>query len=264
MGTAYEDAALFGIRDIVDGVDAREYGLFCAVPSPTAPDDVLREPLDGDNILTNGLSRFTIRPTGDKKEAVIDVDRISGRVLITNSRVAVACSKFDKSGDWTSLTGLAGKAMAARRGKGKMLVSHVRYPWLAGVYARNRDGLGSSEMIRLVVDMSSSAKVRFLINLHLPKHTDAVSLASKIIRRASSFRLENEPDLDDPERAEYREQLLEYSELPELVYQRKSDRLSGVSFIQSRPVDSKTAVILGTGMTEVPQVSGGFKGFKAV
>lgn len=262
MGVAYEDAALVGIREIVEGVDVSEYGLFCPVPNPDAADDIMREAHDGERVESEELNGFAIRTSGETSTTMVEAEKIHGRLLITDSRVAVACSKFDKSGNWTSVGGLAGKAMAAHRSKGKMMVSHVRYPWLAGVYARNRDGFGTSEMVRLVVDLSSVAQARVFVNLYLPKQSNAMGVATEIIRRAASFRLENEPDLDSAERAEYRDQLLECQELPQLEYQRKSNKLSGVSFVRHWYVDSRKAVLFGTDMTEVPQINGGFQGFE--
>lgn len=248
MGVPYQDAVLVDIREVVEGVDPLEYGLFCAVPS-TVPDQVVLEPRDGAEHRVTQFERLETRLQGDS-EAMLAAQDISGRISVTDARVALSCSRYDKGGNWTSAVGLAGKAMAARRRKGKMLVGHVRYPWLVGVYAQNRTGWTSSEMIRLIVDFTDKGKSRVNVNIYLPKHNDAVALASEIIRRAVRFRLAHSTDLDGEDG--YRAELESYAEMRDLTYAKGQENLSGVTFKRHAFVESHEAALLGVGRDHKP------------
>lgn len=261
MGRAYEDDFLFGVREVADGIEPTEYGLFCALPSPSSPDDVVREPRDGEDIRVGEFRGLVIRFAKDK-EPMAEARDIKGRMLITDARVALACTKYDTSGDFVSVTGFAGKALAARRRRGKMLVSHVRYPWLASVYGQNREGFRTPETVRLALDLTHKGqKPRVLVDIRLPKQADAVALASEIIRRAARFRLAHEPGLESPEGAELREELTKYAELPDLVYDKSGDQMAGVVFSNSWALESDDAALFGSGLAERPDVLGAFKGF---
>jgi hypothetical protein len=181
----------------------------------------------------------------------------SWRVLVTDARVALACSKYDTGGSWVSAVGVASKALAASRRRGKMMVSHVRYPWLVGVYGQNRSGFGSSEVLRLVVDLSDKTDARVQVNVHLPKSADAVVLG------AARFRLVHEPGLDEAERVEHRAQLEEYAHLPDLRCDKSGTSMAGVSFKRYWSVESDEGALLGSGMSATPDVHGGFQGFQS-
>ena len=80
-------------------------------------------------------------------------------MFVTDSRVALACEMYDKGGGWVGFgaggllvavtANAVSKARAASRSRGKVLVGHVRYPWLKSVGASTQSGFGTSEAIRL-------------------------------------------------------------------------------------------------------------------
>jgi len=263
MGVEYEDAVLFGVRQVVEGVDPAEYGLFCPVPSATEPDAVALEERDGTQLLRSEFNSLQIT-TDDAKRPMADIDDIRGSIIVTDARVAFACSKYDKGGSWVSAAGVASKALAAHRRQGKMMVSHVRYPWLAGVYGQNRSGFGGAETLRLVIKLAAATDSTVKVNVRLPKSADAVALASEIVRRAARFRLAHERELDDPRRAEHRSALERFATLPDLKWEKGSKSMAGVSFLRQFPVDSPDGVLLGTNATRLPDVPGRFKGFETV
>ncbi len=88
------------------------------------------------------------------------------------------------------------KARAASRSRGKVLVGHIRYPWLKAVGASSKTGFASAEAIRLeYTERISGASVRKVLELALPKNIDATLVAEEIARRAATFRLAHYPDL---------------------------------------------------------------------
>ena len=123
---------------------------------------------------------------------------IAAAVVITNVRVAIACTKYDKGGGWRpmSLGGLAvaatanavSKARAKRRSRGKTLVGHVRYEWLTTVDAKDRTGFGSKNTLSLIfrdpIDQSGLLGLTFI----LEKHQPATDLASAIAVQAAQYK----------------------------------------------------------------------------
>ena len=73
--------------------------------------------------------------------------------FITDARLAVACSKYDKGGGWVGgaaamiVFNAVSKARAAIRSHGKMLAGQVRYPWLRWVASTPKTGFTSDERL---------------------------------------------------------------------------------------------------------------------
>ena len=128
----------------------------------------------------------------------------------------MALSKFDTGGGFVPLGGLASgavaltanavsKARASSRRRGKMLVGHVRYPWLVCVGFRERTGLLGMESLRLgLVNPAPEGFKALFINLGLPKNLSARELAKTVAQRAATYQLadaenaipENRPRLE--------------------------------------------------------------------
>jgi len=137
-------------------------------------------------------------------------------LLITDSRLVVSCSKFDKGGGWIGFGGggvvlaLAAngvsKARAAHRRHGKLLVGHVRYPWLRCVGYKPKAGWGSSEEIRLGVVARSrdGERQELFLNIALPKNVDSAAVARAVVMRAAAYRLTH-TEVQDEDRPRFEE-----------------------------------------------------------
>lgn len=135
-------------------------------------------------------------------------------VVITDSRVIVYCEKYDKGGGWVGFGGAGiafalaanavSKARAAHRRKGKVLVAHVRYPWLERLLAAPKTGWLSSERLRLRVNSAPGGPNRFImLELDLPKHESALGAGCEIARRCARYRLANDPTMEPQERERF-------------------------------------------------------------
>lgn len=139
-------------------------------------------------VFLGGTFRETVR--------VSDIDL---SVFVTDSRIAVACSKYDKGGGWVGW-GVAGFAMAvtanavskvraARRRRGRMLVGHVRYEWLGTIVAKDRTGMFGRNSLRMPFSDPLLGGHLMCVDLQLDKHEPASALASDIAARARRHRI---------------------------------------------------------------------------
>jgi hypothetical protein len=157
---------------------------------------VLLEPRDGNNVMTLTARGVRLERNGT---TVFRCNNVRINVFITDARVALACSKYDKGGGWIGSPGAmvmlnaASKGLAAIRRHGKMMVGHVRYPWISGVGSTARQGMGSEE--RLVLDGKADQGTALRLTLVLPKDIDGAGVAAEVARRASRYRLQSEADL---------------------------------------------------------------------
>lgn len=173
-------------------------------------DEVEFEPLDGRSVtrlFAEAAYIYRIVGNGIHEEAHVSDIRMA--VYITDARVAVACSKYDKGGGWRgSLIAVplnaVSMARAAYRRQGKMLVGHVRYPWLASVAFTEKSGWGSSNCLRLQVTERIDGNDRnMMLELRFPKGTDTASLAHVISQRAAAYRLAHDHELSATEVARF-------------------------------------------------------------
>ena len=181
---------------------ATDDGLLYPVPG-AEPDSIGLERRDGSSIRQLFAREISVGPAASR-EPILRADDIRARVYVTDSRVAVACTKYDKGGGWIggpiALTlNIVSRTQAAQRRRGKTLVGHVRYPWLCGVYAGQARRWGGSELLRLVVDGEGG---RLHLDLVLPRGADAPAVAVDVLRRAARFRLEYDEDATADQRAE--------------------------------------------------------------
>lgn len=196
---------MIGIQHVPDPqtVDVHEHGLMLPVPA-VQHNTVLLESRDGNNIQTLTARAVRLDRNGSTVFRCTNV-RIS--LFITDARVALACSKYDKGGGWIGsptamlMLNAASKGLAAARRHGKMMVGQARYPWIKAVGSTARQGIGTEERLILVGMTDSATTLR--LALLLPKGVDAATVAADVARRASRHRLAADADIPDDKRAAF-------------------------------------------------------------
>lgn len=181
---------ILAARTGADGLDDHLY------PVPAAPSSdglIVTRPEDGRSILRAEATQVVVREAGPC--GLTEISRLTdatAAVYVTDSRLAIACSRFDKGGGWLGSPGvmllLNGLSMARARirSRGKTLVGHVRYPWLRSVGASSKQGWLDSEQVRLeLVDRSAGPARRLVLELTVSKPVEAVQLAREITHRAA-------------------------------------------------------------------------------
>ena len=202
----------FNVLAIRSGLDTGDDALHPVLSDASSPDIIDFDAYDGPNVMrvvATALCVMRVRDGGLKTLTRLRDVKID--IYITDGRLALACVKYDKGGGWVGFgTGAlvavtanaVSKARAARRSRGKVLVGHIRYPWLKSVGASSKLGFTSSEAIRLEYsEMLSDGPVRSLLELTLPKNIDATLVAGEIARRAASYRLAYYPEMKAEVRA---------------------------------------------------------------
>jgi hypothetical protein len=188
---------MISVREIPDPetYDRFEDGLLLPIPTEETNGIVL-EPRDGRNVRQVATKDILVS-LGGKQVGKVENVRID--LYITDARVALACSKYDKGGGWLGSPGAmvllnAGSmALAAIRRRGKMLVGQVRYPWLTGVGSTSKFGWLTEESLTLG---AGAPQGRMYLRVTLHKGEDAAGLTAEIARRAAAYRLASEPGLD--------------------------------------------------------------------
>ena len=180
--------------------DVTEQGLIFPIPG-TQKNTVVFEPRDGDSIqsLTAKALEFKV---GNR--TMLRVRKVRIDFFITDARLAVACSKFDKGGGWVGgatamvVFNTVSKARAKLRSRGKMLAGQVRYPWLRWVASTPKTGFSSEET--LILHCVAEDGTAMTLTLTLPKNVEASRVAAEIADRAARYRLSSE-ELDAEARA---------------------------------------------------------------
>jgi hypothetical protein len=186
---------------------------------PVVGDDrspVELEPLDGSIQRLSGRAVMVSELVAGGMKTVARFKDVKVDVLITESRVALCCDKYEKGGGWVGFGAGAfvavaangvSKARAAHRRRGKMLVGQVRYSWLRCVGYKPKAGWGSGEKLRLgvVVKLADGATRDLLLDIALPKGVDSKSVARAIVTRAARYRLEHIAIDDVDERRQFEE-----------------------------------------------------------
>jgi hypothetical protein len=173
---------------------------------------VSREPLDGERHQHLVANAMVVRDaTGSKTRNITELRDIRADVFITDARLIMMCAKYDKGGGWIGSPGLslalnaASKIRASRRSRGKVLVGHVRYPWLSSVGFSPKQGWLDEEVLRLVVQDGTADPRRLLVvDLSLPKETDSAAVAREIMLRAVTYRTAHD-ELSEDEHAGFQE-----------------------------------------------------------
>jgi len=205
----------FNVLTIRSGLSAGDGALYPMLSDTSSSQVIALEEYDGSNVsklVATAVQVCEVREGGLK--TLLRLREVKIDVYITDGRLALACEKYDKGGSWVGFGGAGAlvaltanavsKARAAGRSRGKVLVGHIRYPWLKSVGATSKTGVGSNEAIRLeYAEKLPNAMVRKIIELTLPKNIDATLVAEEIARRAVAFRLANYPSMRHDERAKF-------------------------------------------------------------
>jgi len=177
--------------------DPFELGLLLPIPG-IENNTILMEDRDG-----NEVQHLTATSVGFKaggRTAFRD-QKLKIDLFITDARFGLACSKYDKvrlmGGGWMIwgattevLFNSVSKARAKIRSRGKMLVGHVRYPWIQRVGSSAKTGRGSKET--LVFDTKAGQGGQMRLTLTLPNNIEAARVAAEVARRAAIYRLASE------------------------------------------------------------------------
>jgi hypothetical protein len=208
------------------------------------PDEIALEARDGDDIKRVNCTSIKVMQVGSKGQ-MLRVREIRGQVLVTDARITVACSKYDKGGGWWG-TGagaivalplnVGSHALAAHRRRGKMLVGQVRYPWIESVWAQNKAGFRGAEALRVIANAGGKRRLR--LDLQFPKNVDATAVARELIQRAAAFRLEHD---DQAHGDEEREKLIALTHIDPLLYDRSTGKMAGHQFPSSWPASDRSA-----------------------
>jgi hypothetical protein len=181
------------VREVDPALQPDPDGLLHPIPGASAS-EVLHEARDGANIASIPSKGLTLLAGRDNAlRTIASIDEVAIRVAITDARVAVACSKFDKGGGWIGSAGAMALAntvsmgLAAARRRGKMLVGHARYPWIYAVGASPKAGLFDTETVRICMHTESAEAL--VLDLSLPTDLAAPEVAAEIARRVASYRL---------------------------------------------------------------------------
>jgi hypothetical protein len=175
--------------------------------------DVETLPEDGnwlDPLTAIELNVAEVGEGGPKR--LLHLNKMKAAVLVSEQRVAVACSKYEKGGGYVPFGGVgslavagvanaASKVKAARRRRGKMLVGHVPYAHLMSVGFRPPSGVMQREQLRLsMYDPTESDYRALMLDITLSGNRQSASfLAQQIACWAASAKLRE--DTSDTERA---------------------------------------------------------------
>jgi hypothetical protein len=127
------------------------------------------------------------------------IGQIDADVVVTDARVVVVGAKvgqcsgcFTGSDEAADGFGVFSDARVGRRKKARVLIGHVRFPWLSTVGASPRAGVRGDDRLRLTFGQKADGAERVLaLDLTLPPGVDSLALAQDIVRRAARFRLEH-------------------------------------------------------------------------
>lgn len=167
-------------------------------PDPgDTPDSVELQPADGHVQAYSATGLTVVSLARPKPQQLAQFSDITATVLVSDQRVAVACSKYDKGGGRSGfgLGGLAvavttnavSKGLARRRRKGKTLLGHVRYDWLGQLEATDRTGmLGRNSLQLFLGDPTSDGLL--VLAITLGKRESASSIAADIAGRAALYK----------------------------------------------------------------------------
>lgn len=216
------------IRDVPDETYSYdvEDGLIAPVPS-AEPNSVMLEPRDGNDLIIAdchaiSVSRFHQGTT----KKILQTQKINARVLVTDARIVLACSKYEKGGGWygdpisMAIFNAGSKMSAAYRRRGKMLVGQARYPWICSVRAQNKDGRKRNPMLRMDVNAGQGDHIFF--DAWFDSGFDATALATQTLHRIARFRMTHEPELSEADRVGLRIA----ANHPGLVFKRGSGKLA--------------------------------------
>lgn len=168
-------------------------------PGPS-PNTVLLEPEDGPDVrvVTCHILRV-MAPDGPGRppRQLLKVDKINASVIVSDCRVAVACTNYDNGRRMTGIMPLAvvvslpvnaiSKARAKKQHAGNMMVGQVRYAWLATVGYSHKTGPLSQDKLRLGVVMPGGG-LSLLLDIVMPGFPTG-EVARDVVQRAARYQL---------------------------------------------------------------------------
>jgi len=165
-----------------------------AYPSITPELTLVMDESDGDTIgpiYANAAKVAQFDAKRQKMVTVASVEDVKIDVYITEARVVLICTKYDKGGGWIGgpaaiALNAGSKILAANRRRGKALTAQMRYPWISRVSFQPKRGLGGVEAIRF---RFSSEGVTMTLEIQLDKSTDSGPMAFEIVKRLVAYRL---------------------------------------------------------------------------
>lgn len=166
------------------------------------------EPADGADVMFAVATGMRVRiVSGGREETPLVLREAKITIFVTDSRIAFACTHYDKGGGWygTSMLVLpfnaVSKALARRRSSGSTLTGQVRYAWLAAVGGSEKRGGLDSEQLRIVAHQPiDGGFATVYLDFTLPKDVSGPAVAAETARRAARFRLaagDGRDDADD-------------------------------------------------------------------
>jgi hypothetical protein len=177
------------------------------IPGETANTVELTE-ADGQPLAYVTATELSVAELTAKPRRIFRVEKVKAALIVTDSRVAVACSKYEKGGGWMPLSvgaipvaiasNTASKVMASRRRRGKMLVGQVNYPYLSSVGCRRTGVMRPREQLRLnVFDPTMPSRATLALDITLAAGSQSAgSMSQQIVSRAAAHRLESGERLD--------------------------------------------------------------------
>ncbi|MGH3151048.1 MAG: hypothetical protein ACRDOB_09995 [Streptosporangiaceae bacterium] len=204
----------FNVLAVRSGLDTEDDALHPILSDASRPELIALDAYDGTNVVQAVATAVCVMQVGDRGlRNLVRLRDVKINIYITDGRLALACEKYDKGGGWVGFgagaviaitANAVSKARAASRSRGKVLVGHIRYPWLKAVGASSKTGFASTEAIRLeYTERISGASVRKVLELTLPRNIDATLVAGEIAQRAAAFRLAYYPELRPDARARF-------------------------------------------------------------
>lgn len=195
---------LLAVREV--GADEDQF-----YPAPGEQADSVRlRADDGEPSAPLPVNDITIREIlpGVSPTRVLRVRDISAKLWTTDSRIVLACSRYDKGGGWRSWSAAAipvtlaantvSKVRASRRRAGKMLVGHVPYRSLTSVGCKPRSTPLGHDVLRFgTVDPTLGTFRGLLLDVELPRQHSATEVARQITEFVAGRRLDSGEDLDD-------------------------------------------------------------------
>jgi hypothetical protein len=192
------------------------------------------------------VSELIVReiPPGDGPKRVLRLHDITAAVRTTETRLTVACSKYDKGGGWAPWTpsgiplalaaNAVSKARASKRRAGRMLVGQVPYKGLLSIgYKPRSTPLGRDQLRLGTMDPTVQTFRGLLLDLTLPRDHSGAEVARTIAGHVASRRLDGGEALDDGLR-EHLSTLREPAPLPAQPKQFASYFLISLSHAQLR------------------------------
>jgi hypothetical protein len=175
----------FNVLLIRSGLDTGSDAMYPVLSDASNPEPISMDKYDGPDVVKIAATAVRVLQVGGAGlKTLVRLRDVRIDVFITDGRLALACENYDKGGGWVGFGGAGvlvavtantvSKIRAANRSRGKVLVGHVRYPWMKAVGASSKSGLASAEAIRLeYAEKLSGTVVRKLIELTLPRNTDS-------------------------------------------------------------------------------------------